>query len=203
VSRYIGGATASPPPLRARSDRASPPPLAGEGREGVGSVHQRAITNVPKKPTWQVKPLTRSRARALRTNSTRAERIVWRLLRAHRLHGVGFRRQTPIGPCIVDFVSHAAKLIIEVDGGQDFGRKQEVRDAARDRFLRTKGFRVLRFSNHDVMTNLEGVWDVIAAAISPSQPSPASGGGEVDSPDLPLNGGGEENASVSTREAAP
>jgi very-short-patch-repair endonuclease len=99
------------------------------------------------------------------------------------LNGVGFRRQTPIGPYIVDFVSHAAKVVIELDGGQHFDDAHELRDTRRDNFLRSRGFRVLRFSNHDVMTNKEGVWDVIAAAIgtavAPSLPSPASGGGKV------------------------
>ena len=124
-------------------------------------------------------------ARALRKDSTNAERIVWSLVRAHRLDGVGFRRQVPIGPYIVDFVSHAAHLVIELDGGQHFEDSHEMRDARRDRFLRSKGFRVLRFSNHDVMTNREGVWDVVAAAVgaavTPSLPSPASGGGFEDS----------------------
>jgi very-short-patch-repair endonuclease len=139
------------------------------------------IDKVLKKPTWRVQPKTRTRARSLRTNSTNAERIVWRAIRAHQLNGLGFRRQTPIGPYIVDFLSHAAKLIIELDGGQHYEDRQEARDARRDQFLRSKGFRVLRFSNYDVMPNLEGVWDVIAAAsgeaVAPSLPSPASGGG--------------------------
>ncbi len=107
------------------------------------------------------------------------------MVRAHRLEGVGFRRQTPMGPYIVDFVSHAAKVVVELDGGQHYDDEHQVRDARRDKFLRSKGFRVLRFSNHDVMTNREGVWDVIAAAVgaavAPSLPSPASGGGEVPS----------------------
>jgi very-short-patch-repair endonuclease len=134
-----------------------------------------------KTPTWHVQPLARKRARALRRDSTKAEQIIWRAVRAHRLNNVGFRRQTPIGPYIVDFVSHSAKLIIELDGGQHFDDVHEGRDARRDRFLRSKGFRVLRFSNYDVMTNLEGVWTVIAKAVdeavTPSLPSPASGGG--------------------------
>ena len=134
-----------------------------------------------KKPTWRVKPKARARARALRRNSTKAEQILWRVVRAHRLLDTGFRRQTPIGPYIVDFVSHAAKIVIELDGGQHYNNSHEARDARRDKFLRSKGFRVLRFSNLDVMTNLEGVWDVIAAAVgeavAPSLPSPASGGG--------------------------
>jgi very-short-patch-repair endonuclease len=136
---------------------------------------------VRKKPTWRVKPKARERARALRRDSTKAEQILWRVVRAHRLLGIGFRRQTPIGPYIVDFVSHAAKVVVELDGGQHYDNAHEARDARRDRFLRAKGFRVLRFSNHDVTTNLEGVWDVIAAAVgpaaAPSLPCPASGGG--------------------------
>jgi len=134
-----------------------------------------------KRPMWRVTPKMRERARALRRDSTRAEQVIWRAVRAHRLNNVGFRRQTPIGPYIVDFVSHSAKLVIEVDGGQHFDTAHERRDARRDMFLRSKGFRVLRFNNHDVLTNLEGVWTVIAAAvdeaIAPTLPSPASGGG--------------------------
>jgi very-short-patch-repair endonuclease len=123
----------------------------------------------------------RSHARALRGDMTLAERIIWRGIRAHRLNDVGFRRQAPIGPYIVDFVSHAAMLIIEIDGGQHFEDAHEARDAIRDAFLRSRGFRVLRFNNHEVMTNREGVLTAIAAvlreAVAPSLPSPASGGG--------------------------
>jgi very-short-patch-repair endonuclease len=128
-----------------------------------------------------VKPKTRLRARALRQDLTKAERIIWYGLRAHRLEGASFRRQTPIGPYIVDFASHTAKLIIEIDGGQHFETGQEARDRKRDAFLASKGFRVLRFGNHDVMSNRVGVLEAIAAAVrevgAPSLPSPASGGG--------------------------
>ena len=134
-----------------------------------------------RKPTWHVRPNARARARALRRELTHAERIIWYAVRAHRLNSVGFRRQTPIGPYIVDFVSHAAKLVIEIDGGQHFEQKQAAYDARRDAFLQSKGYRVLRFNNHDVMTNRNGVLTVIATAIgearAPSLPSPASGGG--------------------------
>ena len=169
-----------PPPLRGRSGReakavtaphASPPPLAGEGREGASS----------NTPEWRVKPKFRQRARTLRQDLTKAERIIWYGLRAHRLEGASFRRQTPIGPYIVDFVSHAAKLIIEIDGGQHFNDANEARDRQRDAFLGVKGFRIIRFSNHDVMTNRVGVLETISAAVrearAPSLPSPASGGG--------------------------
>jgi very-short-patch-repair endonuclease len=112
---------------------------------------------------------------------TLAERIIWRALRAHRLNGAGFRRQVPIGPYIADFVSHAAMLIVEVDGGQHFEDAHERRDAVRDAYLNANGFRVLRFNNREVLTNRHGVLTIIAEAlgeaVAPSLPSPASGGG--------------------------
>ena len=107
----------------------------------------------------------RRNARALRRDMTEAERIIWYNVRAHRFQGVSFRRQAPIGPYIVDFVCHAAKLIIEVDGGQHFEAKNIVRDMRRDTYLAAQGYRVLRFNNLDVMTNKSGVLDTIAAAL--------------------------------------
>jgi very-short-patch-repair endonuclease len=124
------------------------------------------MTESGKSPAWQVTPTTRTRARALRRDSTNAERIIWAALRAHRMNGASFRRQVPVGPYIVDFVCHAAKLAIEIDGGQHFEIDQQKRDARRSAFLNNKGFRVLRFNNYDVMTNRVGVLEVIAAAVS-------------------------------------
>jgi very-short-patch-repair endonuclease len=137
------------------------------------------MDHASEKPTWQVSTKLRVRSRTLRRNLTDAERIIWYAVRAHRLNGASFRRQTPIGPFIVDFVCHDARLVIEVDGGQHFESENEKRDARRDRFLASKGYRVLRFNNHDVMTNRQGVVEAIDAALaaSPSLPSPASGGG--------------------------
>ena len=130
---------------------------------------------------WKLTEKARTRVRELRRNLTDAERIIWYGVRAHRLNGAGFRRQAPIGPYIVDFVSHEAKLIVEIDGGHHFEDEQEKRDARRARFLERKGYRVLRFSNLDVMSNRNGVLERIAeavqAATAPSLPSPASGGG--------------------------
>ncbi|HEX4553617.1 MAG TPA: endonuclease domain-containing protein [Xanthobacteraceae bacterium] len=152
------------------------------------------MDHASEKPTWQISTKLRVRSRALRRNLTDAERVIWYAVRAHRLNGASFRRQTPIGPFIVDFVCHDARLIIEIDGGQHFEAQNEKRDARRDRFLASKGYRVLRFSNHDVMTNRHGVVEAIDAALaggnpqtttpqaaSPSPPSPASGGGRPDS----------------------
>jgi very-short-patch-repair endonuclease len=119
-----------------------------------------------KTPTWHVSRKLRSSAKALRHEMTDAERIIWYAVRAHRFYGAGFRRQTPIGPYVVDFVCHAAQLIIELDGGQHFEPENFARDARRDAYLGAQGYRVLRFNNHDVMANKSGVLETIAAAMS-------------------------------------
>jgi len=133
-----------------------------------------------KQPAWHVSGKMRARARSLRRDSTDAERLIWNALRAHRMNGASFRRQTPIGPYIVDFACHAANLIVEIDGGQHFEDQNMKRDARRDAFLASKGFRVLRFNNHDVMTNKQGVLETIAAALdaAPSPPLPRKRGRE-------------------------
>ena len=111
---------------------------------------------------------------------TDAERRLWRALRAHRFRGVAFRRQAVIGPYIVDFVAHGAGLVIEVDGGQHAG---SVRDMARDAWLGSQGYRVLRFWNTDVLRNLSGVLDTIGAALPPPRPSPMKGEGDDVAPE--------------------
>jgi very-short-patch-repair endonuclease len=130
------------------------------------------MVDVPKTPAWQVLTKQRTRARKLRRDMTDAERIIWNGIRAHRMLGMNFRRQTPIGPFIVDFVCHTAWLIIEIDGGQHYEAENMKRDAQRDAFLVSKGYQILRFSNHDVMTNRQGVLETIATAIvhAPSPP---------------------------------
>ncbi|WP_412774764.1 endonuclease domain-containing protein [Nitrobacter sp.] len=103
---------------------------------------------------------------------------MWTMLRGHRLDGRSFRRQFPIGPFVVDFVCHAAKLVIELDGGQHFSDAGETRDARRTALIEARGFRILRFSNHDVMTNRTGVLEAIAAALKASvHPPPQAGEG--------------------------
>jgi len=126
-----------------------------------------------KTPTWKVSSKLRSNARALRKNSTDAERILWSELRDHRLNGASFRRQVPIENYIADFVCHAAMLVIELDGGQHFAPDQEAADARRSSIIEAQGFKVLRFSNHDVMTNRTGVLETIATAIAERAPTPA------------------------------
>jgi very-short-patch-repair endonuclease len=124
-----------------------------------------------KQPKWKVSSGLRSNARTLRRNSTDAERLLWSELRGHRLGGAGFRRQVPIESCIADFVCHAARLVVELDGGQHFSDEGEQADARRSAVIEAKGFRVLRFSNYDVMTNRAGVLETIATAVAERAPT--------------------------------
>src|SRR6195952_4573257 len=98
---------------------APPLPLAGEGWGGGFSAREVSMVD-PENPTWKVSKKLRTNARALRRNSTDAERVLWSELRDHRLNGAGFRRQVPIDNYIADFMCHAARLVIELDGGQHF-----------------------------------------------------------------------------------
>jgi very-short-patch-repair endonuclease len=104
-------------------------------------------------------PKTMRHAAELRLNLTPAERKLWGYLRAHRLGGVGFRRQHAIGNYITDFCAPGKMLIIELDGSQHL--EQEEYDAERTAFLESKGYRVMRFYNNDVMKNIEKVLEVI------------------------------------------
>ncbi|WP_354168520.1 MULTISPECIES: DUF559 domain-containing protein [unclassified Bradyrhizobium] len=126
----------------------------------------------PKHPDWKVPVKLRANARTLRRNSTDAERILWSELRAGRLNGASFRRQVPIENYIADFICHAAKLIIELDGGQHFSDEGERADARRSAVIEAEGLKVLRFSNLDVMTNRAGVLETIATTIAERAPTP-------------------------------
>jgi len=99
-------------------------------------------------------PETRTRARELRTDMTAPEKALWSALRAGQL-GVKFQRQVVLAPYIADFAARSERLVIEVDGDTHVGR--EAADAARTAALEARGYRVLRFTNVEVCTNLEGV----------------------------------------------
>jgi very-short-patch-repair endonuclease len=91
---------------------------------------------------------------------TDAEKKLWSLLRNNRL-GVKFRRQVPYGPYILDFYCVKARLVVELDGSQHYTAEGKRRDAKRDAYLRSDGLDVLRFLNDEVLSNEEGVEQVI------------------------------------------
>lgn len=105
-----------------------------------------------------------SNAKELRHNLTPAERKLWGALRNDQL-GVSFRRQHAIGPYVVDFCCIKKKLIIELDGGQHL--EQQAYDNERTQFLQARGYRVLRFWNKDVLSDMNSVMKVILDALSP------------------------------------
>lgn len=101
--------------------------------------------------------------RRLRRTSTDAEMVLWLSLRDRRLSGFKFIRQEAIESFIVDFVCREKKLIVEVDGGQ---HAENPADVVRDAQLVAAGYRVLRFWNHDVLKNRNGVLKVILEALN-------------------------------------
>ncbi|WP_244486121.1 endonuclease domain-containing protein [Bradyrhizobium viridifuturi] len=114
--------------------------------------------------------IQRDRAKHLRRAMTRAETLLWRHLKADRLAGLNFRRQAPSGNYIADFVAHARKLVVEVDGESHDFEERICHDERRDAWLKSRGYRVLRFTNDDVMKNLEGVALSIAEAAEQAAP---------------------------------
>jgi very-short-patch-repair endonuclease len=107
------------------------------------------------------------RARQLRHQSTDAERKLWNRLRSRAVGGFKFVRQEPIGRYVVDFICRERSVVIEVDGGQ---HATDRRDVVRDRWFADHQFRVLRFWNNDVMSNIEGVLETIATALQVESP---------------------------------
>lgn len=109
-------------------------------------------------------------ARELRHNQSDAERNLWSRLRNSQIDGVKFRRQQPIGDYIVDFIGFEKKLIIEVDGGQHNEKPMEIIDKQRTKYLESRGYRVIRFWNNDVLENIDGVLFRIKEALDEAQP---------------------------------
>lgn len=144
----------------------TPSPLEGEGKGGG----QKQITHLYSKQALEY-------AIELRKNMTDAENALWYYLQNKQMHGVKFRKQSPIGNYIVDFISFEEKLIIELDGGQHLESSNTKQDEKRDRFLRNAGFNVLRFYNNEIFENIEGVLEVIYANINSPTPNPPPQGG--------------------------
>ena len=94
------------------------------------------------------------------------ERALWNLLRGRRLEGLKFRRQVPIGRYVVDFLCLRHRLIVEADGPH---HEDSLHDVERDAWLRSQGFRVLRFANKEIEDWPERVLDAITAAVATSR----------------------------------
>ncbi|MBM3551920.1 MAG: endonuclease domain-containing protein [Alphaproteobacteria bacterium] len=112
----------------------------------------------------------RANAKRLRANTTSAEDRLWRALDRVPLVKTHFRRQAPIGPYVVDFVSLRARLVIELDGPSHTEPGAAEKDARRTAWLESEGYRVLRFWNAEVYDNIDGVLDTIHVALYPSSP---------------------------------
>ncbi|HTL47298.1 MAG TPA: DUF559 domain-containing protein [Verrucomicrobiae bacterium] len=108
------------------------------------------------------------RAKILRKNVTDAEKLLWNNLRANRLNGFKFRRQHPVDVWILDFACPQLKLAIEIDGGQHAARKNE--DEHRSRELGKRGWRVLRFWNHEALASIDAVMQQILTECEKTQP---------------------------------
>lgn len=104
-------------------------------------------------------PHLTANARALRARQTQAESLLWQVLRGRRLHGLKFRRQHPIGPYITDFACAEHRLLVEVDGG--YHDQIYEQDLARQQQLEAVGWRVIRFSNAEVLDDVDAVAVVI------------------------------------------
>ena len=154
---------------------------AGEARDGEGelcqnieSAYSNAVfprqvcgmdststkSNGPSRSRRQ--PETTSRARTLRQADNDAEAAMWSELKAKRLGGHKFVRQFPIGPYFADFLCRQRHLVVEVDGSQHVDSK---RDRARDEYMRTAGYAVIRFWSADVLRQRSAVADTILAAL--------------------------------------
>ncbi len=107
------------------------------------------------------------RARVLRQRMTDAEKLMWSRLRSRRLAGVKFKRQQPLFGYIVDFVAPDRKLVIEIDGGQH--AEQNDQDAKRSRMIEESGYHVIRFWNHDVLGNIDGVLQTVIQELNISR----------------------------------
>ena len=105
---------------------------------------------------------------------TLPEQALWRALRSLKLHA---RRQVPIGRYVADFAIHEAGLVIEVDGGRHDLPEAQLHDAIRDEWLRSQGYRVLRFRNQQVLDNVDGVVEAILGTLPPRWGKGRDGGG--------------------------
>jgi very-short-patch-repair endonuclease len=104
-------------------------------------------------------------AREQRANNVQSEAIIWRVLRDRRCDGAKFRRQTPIGNYIVDFLCMERRLIVEIDGPSHDGEEQQMKDHERELWLKEQGYSLLRLPNDLVIASTELAVERIRAAL--------------------------------------
>ncbi len=112
-------------------------------------------------------PVNINKARELRRNQTEAESNLWRYLRNRQLHGYKFRRQMPIGKYIVDFACVSLKMIVEIDGSQHMQNTDY--DESRTEYLNKQGYKVIRFWNNEILTQIESVLEALTLTLTLSQ----------------------------------
>jgi len=149
--------------------------------------------------TTRIKPEMRQKARSLRSSLTKGEVLLWMELRELKSAGLHFRKQSPIGPYIVDFVCHSEKLVVEVDGElheTETGRRHDVN---RDAYLMSLGYHVMRFDHPDVLANPWHCAQLVKDRAAP-------GGGDPTRPlrgHPPLKGEGSGRATPPPEEPRP
>jgi very-short-patch-repair endonuclease len=109
-------------------------------------------------PHSNITSKTRTRAKTLRRDITKAEKIMWSILKDFNAQGASFRREAPIGPYIADFAWLSKRLTIEVDGDSHETVSGRKHDAVRDAFLKKEGFQILRFDNAQIVDNSDFVF---------------------------------------------
>ncbi|MCQ0112049.1 endonuclease domain-containing protein [Zhouia sp. CL16] len=109
---------------------------------------------------WKgAKPESFSKAKLLRERMTKAENMLWDVLRDKKFMGYKFRRQHPIQNYIVDFYCHELKMVIEVDGDYHNSKEQKCLDKEREEEIVFQGLRIIRFTNQQVISNIANVLD--------------------------------------------
>jgi very-short-patch-repair endonuclease len=169
-----------------------PLPLVGRGgAEGAGVGFNGWNRQMPHSA---ITTRTRLQAQSLRRRPTDAERKLWYVLRSMKPLGIHFRRQAPVGAFIVDFVWHAGKLVVEIDGSQHAELQRDY-DERWTAWLQSQSYRVLRFWNNDVLRTPRAVGETILAAARDATlqlptpiPSPRGGGEEFATPPGQQNG---------------
>jgi very-short-patch-repair endonuclease len=119
------------------------------------------------------KPEQKEKRRILRNRMTKAEYKLWYYLKSKQLLGFKFRRQSGVGSYIVDFYCSSAKLVIEVDGDSHAGSLNKRNDAKRQREIEALGLKVIRFTDLEVMRNIESVLEVIRSLLRPPLTPPS------------------------------